>query len=398
MAMRAATSIRRSRRLPPDPFADSRRMSLSAPPAHPGDSLADVDTPSLIVDLDAFERNVATMTDTVRGKAVRLRPHAKSHKCVEIAKRQMAGGAIGVCCQKVGEAEALVAGGITDVLVTNEIVGSQKLARLAALARSAKIGVLVDDAGNIVELAKAVAKAGSAIEVLVEIDVGAHRCGVAPGAPALELARAIVSHAGLRFGGLHAYQGAAQHLRQPAERSAAIARAADWARDTKVLIESAGIPCPTVTGAGTGTFLLECDSGVYTELQPGSYIFMDADYGRNELDICAPVFAQSLHVWTTVMSAPAIDRAIVDAGLKAFSVDSGLPLVADRPELICTKASDEHGVIQVPAGAKELRIGDKLRLVPGHCDPTVNLYDWLVGVRGGRVECVWPVSARGALL
>lgn len=367
-------------------------------PGEVGDRLADVDTPALIVDLDAFERNVATMADAIRGKGVRLRPHAKSHKCAQIAKRQIAHGAIGVCCQKVGEAEALVAAGITDVLVTNEIVGSQKLARLGALARLAKIGVLVDDAANIAELAKAVAKAGSAIEVLVEIDVGARRCGVAPGVPALELARAIASHSGLRFGGLHAYQGAAQHLRPPAERSAAIARAAEWARATKVLIESAGIPCPTVTGAGTGTFLLECDSGVYTELQPGSYIFMDADYGRNELDPSAPVFAQSLYVWTTVMSAPATDRAIVDAGLKAFSVDSGLPLVADRPELICTKASDEHGVIQVPAGAKDVRIGDKLRLVPGHCDPTVNLYDWLVGVRDARVECVWPVSARGALL
>jgi D-serine deaminase-like pyridoxal phosphate-dependent protein len=362
--------------------------------------MADIDTPALIVDLDAFEGNIAAMTEAVRGKGVRLRPHAKSHKCPEIAKLQIAHGAIGICCQKVGEAEAFVAAGVTDVLVTNEIVGAQKLARLAALARAASIGVLVDDSGSVVELAKAAARAGSAIEVLVEVDVGAHRCGVTPGASALELARAVVSHAaeGLRFGGLHAYQGAAQHLRRPAERRAAIARAVEYARDTKVLIENAGIACPTVTGAGTGTFLLERDSGVYTELQPGSYIFMDADYGRNELDSGAPAFAQSLYVWTTVMSAPAADRAIVDAGLKAFSVDSGLPLVADRPELICTKASDEHGVLEIPAGAAKLRIGDKLRLIPGHCDPTVNLYDWLVGVRGAYVECVWPVSARGALL
>jgi D-serine deaminase-like pyridoxal phosphate-dependent protein len=367
-------------------------------PAQAGDRLGDVETPALIVDLDAFERNLAAMADAVRGTGVRLRPHAKSHKCPEIAKRQMALGAVGVCCQKVGEAEAFVAAGIGDVLVTNEIVGSHKLARLAALARSANIGVLVDDAGNVAELASVAAPTGSTIEVLVEVDVGAHRCGVAPGAPALELARAVASHPGLRFGGLHAYQGAAQHLRRPAERRTAILRAVECARDTKVLIEGAGIPCPTVTGGGTGTFLLECNSGVYTELQPGSYIFMDADYGRNELDTGDPVFAQSLFVWTTVMSAPTADRAIVDAGLKAFSVDSGLPLVADRPELTCTKASDEHGVIQVPAGEKTLRVGDKLRLAPGHCDPTVNLYDWLVGVRGGLVECVWPVTARGALL
>jgi D-serine deaminase-like pyridoxal phosphate-dependent protein len=367
-------------------------------PAQVGDRLGDVDTPALVVDLDAFEGNMAAMSEAVRGKDVRLRPHAKSHKCPEIAKRQIARGAIGICCQKVGEAEAFVAAGIADVLVTNEIVGSHKLARLAALARSASIGVLVDDSSNVTELAKAAALAGSTIEVLVEVDVGARRCGVAPGTPALELARTVAAQAGLRFGGLHAYQGAAQHLRRPAERRAAIARAVEWVRDTRVLIESAGIACRTVTGAGTGTFLLECNSGVYTELQPGSYIFMDADYGRNELDARAPVFGQSLYVWTTVMSAPAADRAVVDAGLKAFSVDSGLPLVADRPELECTKVSDEHCVLQVPPGADKLRVGDKLRLVPGHCDPTVNLYDWLVGVRGGYVECLWPVSARGALL
>jgi len=321
-------------------------------PAQVGDRLDDVDTPALVVDLDAFEANMAAMSEAVRGKDVRVRPHAKSHKCPEIAKRQIARGAIGICCQKVGEAEAFVAAGITDVLVTNEIVGGQKLARLAALARSAAIGVLVDDSSNVLALANAAARAGSTVEVLVEVDVGAHRCGVAPGAPALELAHAVASHAGLRFGGLHAYQGAAQHLRRPAERRAAIARAVEWVRDTKVLVERAGIPCPTVTGAGTGTFLLECNSGVYTEIQPGSYIFMDADYGRNELDSGAPMFAQSLYVWTTVMSAPAADRAVVDAGLKAYSVDSGLPLVADRPELECTKASDEHGVLQVPPGAE----------------------------------------------
>jgi D-serine deaminase-like pyridoxal phosphate-dependent protein len=367
-------------------------------PAQVGDRLADVDTPSLIVDLDVLERNLAAMTAAVRGHGVRLRPHAKSHKCPDIAKLQMARGAVGVCCQKVGEAEAFVAAGIDDVLVTNEIVGASKLARLVALARSAKIGVLVDDAGNVAELAAAAQRAGTTIEVLVEIDVGAHRCGVLPGAPALELARTIVSHAPLKFGGLHAYQGAAQHLRKPEERRAAILRATLHAHDTEALIEGAAIPCPTVTGAGTGTYLLECNSGVYTELQPGSYIFMDADYGRNELGASDPVFAQSLYVWTTVMSAPASDRAIVDAGLKAFSVDSGMPLVADRPELTLAKASDEHGVIVVPPGVPNLRVGDKLRLVPGHCDPTVNLYDWLVGVRGERVECVWPVSARGALL
>jgi D-serine deaminase-like pyridoxal phosphate-dependent protein len=376
-------------------------ISVERTPARVGDLLADVDTPSLIVDLDAFESNLTAMTDALRGKRVRLRPHAKSHKCPEIARLQVARGAVGICCQKVGEAEAFVAAGVSDVLITNEIVGARKLERLAALGRTAKVGVLVDDAGNVAAMADAARRAGATLEVLVEIDVGAHRCGVEPGAAALTLAQVVVAEAasGLRFGGLHAYQGAAQHLRAPAERRAAIADAARLARETRSMIEAGGIACPTVTGAGTGTFLLESGSGAYTELQPGSYIFMDADYGRNTLSPGDPAFAQSLYLWTTVMSVPSAECAIVDAGLKAFSVDSGLPLVAGRPELECIKASDEHGVLQARSGgAHGLRVGNKLRLVPGHCDPTVNLYDWLVGVREGRVECLWPVSARGALL
>ncbi len=375
-------------------------IPMERTPARVGDRLADVDTPSLIVDLDAFERNLDTMANALRDERVRLRPHAKSHKCPEIAKLQMARGAVGICCQKVGEAEAFIAGGVSDVLITNEIVGARKLERLVALARAARIGVLVDDASNVAAMAEAARRAGATLEVLVEIDVGAHRCGVEPGAAALALARAVVAEAasGLRFGGLHAYQGAAQHLREPADRREAIAAAAKLARETHALIEAAGIACPTVTGAGTGTFLLESDSGVYTELQPGSYIFMDADYGRNTLSPGDPEFVHSLYLWATVMSVPTAERAIVDAGLKAFSVDSGLPLVADRRELECIKASDEHGVLQARTGAHSLHVGDKLCLVPGHCDPTVNLYDWLVGVREDRVECVWPVSARGALL
>jgi D-serine deaminase-like pyridoxal phosphate-dependent protein len=376
----------------------SAKPFIASSPARAGDNVADVDTPALIVELDRFERNVALMADAVRGRNVRLRPHAKSHKCPEIAKRQLAAGAIGICCQKVSEAEAFVASGIDDVLVTNEIVGEAKLARLAALARKARIGVLADNQSNVVALGAAASKAGIALDVLVEVDVGAHRCGVEPGAAALELARAVVAQERLRFGGLHAYHGAAQHLRLPDERRAAIGRAIAWASETKALIERDGIACPTITGAGTGTFTIERDSGVYNELQPGSYVFMDADYGRNETAANDVAFAQSLFVWTTVMSRPSADRAIVDAGLKAFAVDSGMPVVESRPELECVKASDEHGALLIRSGETGPALGEKLKLVPGHCDPTVNLYDWLIVVRDGRVEDVWPVAARGALL
>jgi D-threonine aldolase len=366
-------------------------------PARPGDSVASIETPALVVDIDPFERNLELMANVVRGSGLALRPHAKSHKCPDIAKRQVAHGAIGICCQKVDEAAAFVEAGIRDVLVTNEIVTGPKLDRLAGLARTATIGVLADELSVVGAISAAATKVGVTIDVLVEIDVGAHRCGVLPGPPAVLLAKAIAASPGLRFRGLHAYHGAAQHLRTPAARQAAIAAAVESARATRELVVTAGIACPTVTGAGTGTWQFERDSGVYTELQPGSYIFMDADYGRNALAPDDHAFEQSLYVVATVMSAPAPERAIVDAGLKAFAFDSGPPVVHAAHGLEYVSASDEHGVLRVDPAVARPVVGERIWLVPGHCDPTVNLYDWIVGVRGDRVECVWPVAARGAL-
>ena len=371
---------------------------MSTPvPASIGMPLAAVDTPALILDLDAFERNLARMAEAVRGRPVRLRPHAKSHKCAEIALRQIAAGAVGVCCQKTSEAEALVAGGVGDVLIANEVVGAGKLERLAALARRAQIAVCADAAQNVLDLDAAAARAGVRLDVFVEINVGADRCGVAPGAPALALAQAIAGSPNLRFAGLQAYHGGAQHLRGVAERRRAIGRAVELVHTTRALLEARGIACAVVTGAGTGSFPLELASGAYDELQPGSYIFMDADYSRNEFDAAWPRFEQSLFVWTAVMSRPTPERAVVDAGLKASSVDSGMPQPWQRPGVDYVKASDEHGVLAIAPGARALSLGEKLLLVPGHCDPTVNLYDWFVCVRGGAVEALWPIGARGAL-
>ena len=365
-------------------------------PARAGMRVEDVDTPALLLDLDAFERNLRRLPATLEGRSVRVRPHAKSHKCPQIALRQVALGAVGVCCQKVSEAQALVQGGVRDVLIANEVVGAAKLQRLAALAHEARIGVCVDDADNVRELAAAVRAAGSQPDVYVEVDVGARRCGVEPGEPAVALARAIAD-AGLHFAGLQAYQGAAQHLRTPAERSAAIGKAVEMIQATAAKLRSAGLSPGIVTGAGTGTYLLEAGSGVYSEIQPGSYIFMDADYGRNLGDDGLPVheFEQSLFILATVMSRPVRARAVVDVGLKAHSVDSGMPGVVGIEGARYTRASDEHGVIEL-GGPGEVRLGQKIRLVPGHCDPTVNLYDWLVCCRGQRVEDLWPISARGA--
>ncbi len=368
----------------------------SDPPAEVGAALSDVDTPALLLELDAFDHNLQRMTFAVRSAKVRLRPHAKSHKCPEIALRQIQAGAVGVCCQKVSEAEAMVDGGVADVFISNEIVGKRKLARLAALAKRARVSVCVDDAANVADLDAAAGKTGAKLDVLIELNVGANRCGVEPGAAALTLAQAVTATRNLRFVGIHAYQGAAQHLRTVADRRAAIALAVRKARATRTLLEESGIEVEIVTGAGTGTFPFEAASNVYNEIQPGSYIFMDADYNANDWSDL-PQFEQSLYVLTTVMSTPAPDRAVVDAGLKASSVDSGMPQVVGWRGVEYVKASDEHGVLKVAAGAQAPRLGDRLRLIPGHCDPTVNLYDWIVGVRGERVEAVWAVTARGAI-
>jgi 3-hydroxy-D-aspartate aldolase len=370
-------------------------MTVKAPAAA-GMRLEDVDTPALILDLDAFETNLKRMADAVP-RRVRVRAHAKTHKCPEIGRRQLTAGAVGVCCQKVSEAEAMVDGGINDVLVSNEVVGAGKLERLAALAMRARLGVCVDHADNVRDLDAAMKRAGARIDVYIELEVGMGRCGIAPGEPAVALAKAITAGPNLRFAGIHAYHGRAQHIRSAEERRAVITSSSLHVENTRALLNTAGIACPIVTGAGSGTFMFEVELGAWDEIQPGSYVFMDADYARNEWAPPMPRFEHSLFVLTTVMSRPRPAVAIVDAGLKASSVDSGMPGVWQRPGLAYARASDEHGWVEIAAGAAGPALGDKLLLVPGHCDPTVNLYDWYVCVRGGVVEALWPITARGAL-
>lgn len=367
-------------------------------PAEIGMALSEVDTPALLLDLDAFERNLKLLNDSLAGRNIKVRPHAKSHKCPEIAKRQMALGAVGVCCQKVSEAEAMVDGGVPDVLIANEVVGAAKIKRAVALAKRAKIAVCADNADNVAALDAGAREAGVRLDVLVEVNVGANRCGAEPGEPAFALARQIHACKNLRFAGLQAYQGSAQHMRKTEERRAAIEAACDKVKRTTDLLAKAGIPCERVTGAGTGSYMFEAASSIYHELQTGSYIFMDVDYAKNDwTESGIPRFEHSLFIWATVMSTPAPDRAICDAGLKASSVDSGPPRVFDLKGVEYTRASDEHGVLKLDAGVT-LPLGTKLKLVPGHCDPTVNLYDHFVCVRGGKVEALWPIAGRGAVL
>ena len=367
-------------------------------PADVGAGIEAIDTPCLLIDLDAYERNIQRMARFTRDHDLRHRAHAKTHKSADIAHDQMAAGAVGVCCQKVSEAEALVHGGVRDVLVSNEVVNPHMIERLAAMARQARVLVCADDAANVDALAAAAARYDARLEVLVEIDVGAGRCGVAPGAPAVALAERIDAAPHLAFAGLQAYEGKAQHVHDFNERRARIDEAIARTRDTVERLEQAGLACDIVGGAGTGTYAFEGGSGVYNELQCGSYIFMDADYQRIAMADGRPIddFENSLFLYTTVMSKTKADKAICDAGLKAQSVDSGPAVVFGRDDIEYIGASDEHGVIRDPDNV--LRLGDKLRLVPGHCDPTVNIHDWYVGVRGGVVERLLPVTARGLCL
>jgi 3-hydroxy-D-aspartate aldolase len=369
------------------------------PPAVPGMREEEIDTPALVIDLDAFESNLDTMAALLAPTGVKLRAHAKTHKSPVIAKLQMARGAVGNCVQKVAEAEVLAWGGVPDILVSNEVVGAAKLARLCALSHISRLSVCADDAGQVAAIETAAADAGIRMTVLVEIDVGAGRCGVQPGPDAVALATRIASSKHLIFGGLQAYHGSAQHKRTPAERRTLIGGAVDASRRTVEQLRQQGLDCAIVGGAGTGTFEIESKSGVYTEMQAGSYVFMDADYARNMNEAGAPVstFKHALFVLSSVMSQSQQGVAVLDAGHKAVAVDSGLPTVWQRPDIRYTSASDEHGKLQYGSETAAPKLGEKLRLVPGHCDPTVDKFDWYVGVRNGRVECLWPVAARGGL-
>lgn len=364
------------------------------PPAQPGDPLARVDTPSLVLDLGPFEANLRAMQAWADRHEVALRPHAKAHKCPEIARRQLALGARGICCQKVSEALPFVAAGIHDIHISNEVVGPAKLALLGQLARVAKLSVCVDNAKNLADISQAMVQAGAQIDVLVEVDVGQGRCGVSDDALVLALAQQARDLPGVDFVGLQAYHGSVQHARTREERARICRQAARIAASYAQLLRESGIACDIITGGGTGSAEFDAASGVYTELQAGSYAFMDGDYGANDWD-GALAFQNSLFVLSTVMSAPAPERVILDAGLKSTTAECGPPAVFDAPGLTYAAINDEHGVVRVAPGATAPALGDVLRLVPSHVDPTFNLHDGLVVVRDGVVQDIWEIAARG---
>ncbi|MBL9072237.1 3-hydroxy-D-aspartate aldolase BhcC [Tabrizicola sp.] len=368
-------------------------------PALPGMDEKDIQTPCLILDLDALERNIVKMGDYAKAHGMRHRVHGKMHKSVDVAKLQeRLGGSVGVCCQKVSEAEVFARGGIKDILVSNQVRDPAKIDRLARLPKlGARTIVCVDDVANVADLSAAAVKHGTQLEVFVEIDCGAGRCGVKTPEEVVVIAKAVAAAPGLKFTGIQAYQGAMQHMDLYEDRKAKLDAAIAQVKACVAALEAAGLKPDLVSGGGTGSYYFESGSGVYNELQCGSYAFMDADYGRildkdgNRID--RGEWENALFILTSVMSHVKADKAICDAGLKAQSVDSGLPVIFGRDDVKYIKCSDEHGVIDDPSGV--LKVGDKLKLIPGHCDPTCNVHDWYVGVRNGKVEVVWPVSARG---
>ena len=368
-------------------------------PAKPGMSEDDIQTPCLVLDLDALERNIKKMGDYAAANGMRHRVHGKMHKSVDVAKLQETlGGACGVCCQKVSEAEVFARGGISDVLVSNQVRHPAKIDRLARIPTYGTRAICcVDDVTHVADLSEAAVRHGTQIECLVEIDCGAGRCGVTTTPAVVAIATAIDAAEGLKFAGIQAYQGAMQHLDSYEERQGKIGIAVAMVKDAVDTLRAKGLECDIVGGGGTGSYYFESTSGVYNELQCGSYAFMDADYGRildkDGKRIDQSEWENAMFILTSVMSHAKADKAIVDAGLKVQSVDSGLPVIYGRDDVEYVKCSDEHGVVMDTAGV--LKINDKLKLVPGHCDPTANVHDWYVGVRNGKVECVWPISARG---
>lgn len=356
-----------------------------------------LNTPVLVIDRDTLQRNIDAMAAFARDKGMALRPHAKTHKSADIAKLQLAAGAVGVCCAKLGEAEALAEGGVQNILITSPVVTPQAIARLIALnGKISQLRVVADNPDNVDALAAATKAAGRALDVVVDIDPGIRRTGVPSAEAALELTQRIAAAETLRFAGVQYYCGAQQHIESYADRRAAIADRTEYLRGVVETLSRAGYVPEVITGGGTGTHRIDAELGVLTELQAGSYVFMDKQYNDCDLDGGGgKPFETSLFVDAHVISANSSSMATIDAGFKALSTDGGLPVVMNGAPAgaMFVFMGDEHGALIAPDHT--FRIGDHVSLAVPHCDPTVNLYEAYHVVRDGALIDIWPVSARG---
>lgn len=361
-------------------------------------SRSDVATPALFLDLDAFEDNIAKMAAHVKARGKAFRPHGKTHKCPEVARALIGAGAIGCCAARLSEAEVFAAHGIPGLLITTAVIGKDKIARAMALATTAPDTIFVaDHRQNVRDLNDAAGARGGGSRIRVAVDLFFGRTGIAPGTAAVELAQLIDSLPHLEFAGLQSYDGQAAHTTPFDARSARTTSTMNKAVETKVMIERAGIACPMVTAGSTGTYRFDSENPGITELQPGSFVFMDMEYGQ----IGGPDgteyrdFKNALTVVTTVISRSS-GIAIVDGGYKAFSTDRPFTPQAVNVEGVTYHwAGDEHGRLDTSQSSSDLRVGDRVEFLPPHVDPTVNLYDHIYALRGDRVEAVWPIAARG---
>jgi len=352
----------------------------------------EIDTPALLIDLNIMEDNIAKMARFFEGVSAELRPHVKTHKTPIIAHKQIQAGAIGVTCAKLGEAEAMINAGIEDVLIANQIVGTQKIARLVNLAKHANLMLAVDNPQNVNELSAACEAKGATLRVLIEVDTGMGRCGVDPGEPTLELARNIRDAKGLKFSGLMGYEGHTVMIEGKAERKRETEKSVDILVDMKKLLEENGIPVDITSGGGTGTYDITGNYPEMNEVQAGSYVLMDAQY--RTIEGIGDTFGCALTVLTTVISRPKPDRIITDAGMKVLTGEFGLPQPQNIGGLELVSLSEEHGRL-VADESVNLKIGDKFEILPTHGCTTINLHDNFYGIRDGKLECIWKIEARG---
>jgi D-serine deaminase-like pyridoxal phosphate-dependent protein len=355
-----------------------------------GSEKSEIETPALLIDLDVMEANIQRMSDYFRGRDSQLRPHAKTHKCPIIAHKQIAAGAIGVCCQKLGEAEVMVDGGVRDILITNEIVEPSKIERLVSLNRYANVKVAVDN----IHVARATADIAKRHEVkqrvVVEVDVRNMRCGAPPGRPAVDLAKEVAEMDGLDFRGVMGYEGPFLDVPDSDQRRAGARELLTRLMDTVDMITKEGVGVEIVSAGSTGTFNIAGEFPGITEVEAGSYVFMDSTYRKLE----RLGFNCSLSVLATVISRPIPERVIVDAGWKSITPEFGMPEVKGMENAKLARLSEEHGVINADPSA-DLNVGDKIELIPSHCCTTVNLHDSYYGIRSGHVETMWPIPGRG---
>ncbi len=358
-------------------------------------------TPALVIDLSAFEANLAAMASHCAKHGLKLRPHAKTHKCAEIARRQISAGALGVCCAKLGEAEALGAEGIDGILLTSPVVTPFAIERLMVLnGKLTDLMVAVDNPENATALAEAAEAAGKPLQVLMDLDVGLHRTGIAPGDEAHALARQMDENPHLHFKGLQAYAGHLMHIEDFADRREKSLGVMKMLGDMHDRLKADGIACAILSGGGTGTFDIDVEANVLTELQGGSYIFMDKQYN----DVNGPdggsmgaAFQTSLHVQMSVVSNNTPKLATTDAGFKSFSTDAEPPVLSGGApdDAKYFFFGDEQGGIMLSSANEKLALGTSLTAVTPHCDPTVNLYDAYHVVEGDRLVAIWPIEARG---